>query len=140
MLRQQFRASARQGNKPWRKPRLFDRSTALPLLATEKLMLIQRSLERKVEEMAQAARERVESDADWESRLQEAVDSAEQWKEFAEKLGKERSSLQAQLADLQGRFEVRLRHQAETIPAGLSSSSVSDCGRSIKRSLLPLGS
>ena len=52
--------------------------------------------------------EKAASDADWETRLQEAVDSATQWKEFAEKLGKEKSELDIQLAGLQNSVQVSL--------------------------------
>jgi len=45
---------------------------------------------------AQAAVE--SSEADWEGRLQGAVDSAEQWKAFADKLAAERGALDAELA------------------------------------------
>ena len=46
------------------------------------------------------------SDSDWEQRLKEAVDSAEQWKAFAEKLGSEKDSLSAQIGDLETQLQV----------------------------------
>ena len=46
------------------------------------------------------------SDADWERRLKEAVDSAEQWKAFAEKLGSEKAELQPLVADLEQQLQV----------------------------------
>lgn len=38
--------------------------------------------------------------------LQEAVDSAEQWKAFAEKLGKDKGQLEARLAELEQQLQV----------------------------------
>lgn len=49
------------------------------------------------------------SDADWENRLKEAVDSAEQWKEFAEKLGREKADLEFQAQRLHHSLEVNLQ-------------------------------
>ena len=37
------------------------------------------------------------SEAEWDTRHQEAVDSAEQWKAFADKLSSEKENLQQQL-------------------------------------------
>lgn len=52
------------------------------------------------------------SDAEWDARHQEAVDSAEQWKEFADKLASEKEIQQQQLdssnADLQVLFLLAL--------------------------------
>ena len=62
--------------------------------------------EEKQQELSGLQRERADSDADWEMRLQEAVDSAEQWKAFAEKLGKEKGEIDAQLSRLQIQTEV----------------------------------
>jgi len=56
--------------------------------------------------MAGLQQERSDSDADWEMRLQEAVDSAEQWKAFAEKLGKEKGEIDAHLSRLQVQAQV----------------------------------
>lgn len=39
--------------------------------------------------------------------MQEAVDSAEQWKAFAEKLGREKGDLDAQILKLQDEVQVR---------------------------------
>ncbi len=49
-------------------------------------------------ELATAQEQHAASDADWESRMKDAVSSAEQWKEFAEKLGAEKETLQSTLA------------------------------------------
>lgn len=70
------------------------------------MYLKQRAAEEKRHELVGLQQERADSDADWEMRLQEAVDSAEQWKAFAEKLGKEKSKIDAQLTILQVQAEV----------------------------------
>ena len=69
-------------------------------------MALQASHEEKLREAEVAEQEKAASDADWEIRLQEAVDSAEQWKEFAEKLGKEKAELEPQLRELQQEYQV----------------------------------
>lgn len=46
------------------------------------------------------------SDADWEARMKEAVSSAEQWKEFAEKLGADKDATEATLAAAQASLQV----------------------------------
>ena len=53
-----------------------------------------------------AERKRAAGEAELETRLQEVVDSAEGWKAFAEKLGKERGALEAQLTSLTAQLEV----------------------------------
>lgn len=72
--------------------------------------------------LASNKQEQESNDAEWDARHQEAVDSAEQWKEFADKLSKEKEEQQQQLAsasaDLQvstttGAFVLRLQlHQS----------------------------
>ncbi len=72
------------------------------------------------EALDSSRQEREGSDAEWDARHQEAVDSAEQWKAFADKLGKEKEEQQQQLAtasaDLQvlatvTRIQCALEHQ-----------------------------
>jgi hypothetical protein len=78
-------------------------------LQSEKYRIVflkQGAAEEKRRELAGLQQERGDSDADWEMRLQEAVDSAEQWKAFAEKLGKEKGEMDAQLTRLQVQEEV----------------------------------
>ena len=70
---------------------------------------LQASHSEKLREMEAWEQEKAASDADWETRLQEAVDSATQWKEFAEKLGKEKGELDTQLAGLQSSVQVSWR-------------------------------
>lgn len=67
---------------------------------------VQVAVSERATRLERLEQDKAASDADWESRLQEAVDSAEQWKAFAEKLGKEKGELEALLADLQKRTEV----------------------------------
>ena len=50
--------------------------------------------------------EREASDAEWDARHQEAVDSAEQWKEFADKLGKQKEEQQQQLDAVSAELQV----------------------------------
>ncbi len=59
---------------------------------------LQAELADKAAELATAQEQHATSDADWESRMKDAVSSAEQWKEFAEKLGAEKETLQSTLA------------------------------------------
>lgn len=59
---------------------------------------MQAELADKAAELASAQEQHAASDADWEGRMKDAVSSAEQWKEFAEKLGAEKESLQSTLA------------------------------------------
>lgn len=59
---------------------------------------MQAKLADKAAELATAQEQHAASDADWESRMKDAVSSAEQWKEFAEKLGAEKETLQSTLA------------------------------------------
>ena len=51
--------------------------------------------------------EREADAAEYERRLQEAVDSAEQWKQFAEGLQAKQAALAEQLAGLQAELQVR---------------------------------
>ena len=67
---------------------------------------MQKSLHDKEEELKQAQREQSESEAVWESRLQEAVHSATEWKDVAEKLSEERSGLNTKIENLQTQSEV----------------------------------
>ena len=60
----------------------------------------------KTAELAIAQEQHVASDADWESRMKDAVSSAEQWKEFAEKLGAEKETLQSALASTEQQLSV----------------------------------
>lgn len=48
--------------------------------------------------LASSKQEQESNDTEWDARHQEAVDSAEQWKEFADKLSKEKEEQQQQLA------------------------------------------
>lgn len=48
--------------------------------------------------LAGSKQEQESNDAEWDARHQEAVDSAEQWKEFADKLSKEKEEQQQQLS------------------------------------------
>ena len=57
-------------------------------------------------ELAALHQEKDASDSDWEQRLKEAVDSAEQWKAFAEKLGNEKEKLCAEIGDVEGELQV----------------------------------
>ena len=59
---------------------------------------MQAELADKAAELASAQEQHATSDADWEGRMKDAVSSAEQWKEFAEKLGAEKETLQSTLA------------------------------------------
>ena len=67
---------------------------------------MQAEMESKSAQLDAAQQEKGASDADWELRLQEAVDSAEQWKAFAEKLGREKGELDSQALELQERVQV----------------------------------
>ena len=68
---------------------------------------MQAELAGKAAELAGAQEQHAASDADWESRMKDAVSSAEQWKEFAEKLGAEKKSLQSTLASTDQALKVR---------------------------------
>ena len=48
------------------------------------------------------------SEADWEGRLKGAVDSAEQWNAFADKLAAERTEVDAELAAARADAQARL--------------------------------
>ena len=50
------------------------------------------------EALGTSRQERESGDAEWDARHQEAVDSAEQWKAFADKLAKEKEEQQQLLA------------------------------------------
>ena len=63
--------------------------------------MVQGKLADKAAELATAQEQHAVSDADWESRMKDAVSSAEQWKEFAEKLGAEKEALASTLASTQ---------------------------------------
>ena len=67
---------------------------------------MQASFIEKESELAVANEERVASDADWEGRMKDAVSSAEQWKDFAEKLGAEKDAVNAVLTASQSSLEV----------------------------------
>lgn len=62
---------------------------------------MQAELVDKAAELTGAQEQHAASDADWEARMKDAVSSAEQWKEFAEKLGSEKEALQSTLASTQ---------------------------------------
>ena len=65
------------------------------------------------------------SDADWESRMKDAVSSAEQWKAFAEKLGAEKEALQSTLASAEQQLQV----SGLTLPSLVGNPRVSStCG------------
>ena len=70
-------------------------------------MRLQAELTEKAAELATAQEQHAASDADWESRMKDAVSSAEQWKEFAEKLGAEKESLQSTLVATEQTLAVR---------------------------------
>ena len=70
--------------------------------------MVQAELADKTAELAAAQEQHAASDADWESRMKDAVSSAEQWKEFAEKLGSEKETLQSTLASTEQMLTVRL--------------------------------
>ena len=57
-------------------------------------------------DMATGAREREASDADWEQRLQQAIDSAEKWSAYANDLEKDKNSFQSQAGDLAAQLKV----------------------------------
>ncbi len=57
------------------------------------------------EALDSSRQERESSDAEWDARHQEAVDSAEQWKAFADKLTKEKEE-QQQLASASSELQV----------------------------------
>lgn len=59
------------------------------------------------EALASSKQEQESNDAEWDARHQEAVDSAEQWKESADKLGKEKEEQQQQLASASASLQVR---------------------------------
>ena len=67
---------------------------------------MQGELAAKAAELATAQEQHAASDADWEGRLKDAVSSAEQWKEFAEKLGAEKEALQSTLASTEQQLMV----------------------------------
>lgn len=56
--------------------------------------------------VASSKQEQESNDSEWDARHQEAVDSAEQWKEFADKLSKEKEEQQQQLASASTGFQV----------------------------------
>jgi hypothetical protein len=56
--------------------------------------------------LAKTQEEQQASEADWEARMKEAVTSAEQWKEFAEKLGADKEATEAALAEAQTNLQV----------------------------------
>ena len=56
--------------------------------------------------LASSKQEQESNDAEWDARHQEAVDSAEQWKEFADKLSKEKEEQQQQLASASADLQV----------------------------------
>ena len=58
------------------------------------------------EALDSSRQERESSDAEWDARHQEAVDSAEQWKAFADKLTKEKEEQQQQLASASSDLQV----------------------------------
>lgn len=57
--------------------------------------------------LASSKQEQESNDAEWDARHQEAVDSAEQWKEFADKLSKEKEEQQQQLSAASADFQVK---------------------------------
>lgn len=56
--------------------------------------------------MDSGKQEKESSDAEWDARHQEAVDSAEQWKAFADRLGSEKEAVQQQLAAVSAELQV----------------------------------
>lgn len=58
------------------------------------------------EALDSSRQERESGDAEWDARHQEAVDSAEQWKAFADKLTKEKEEQQQQLASASSELQV----------------------------------
>lgn len=55
--------------------------------------------------LASSKQEQESNDAEWDARHQEAVDSAEQWKEFADKLSKEKEEQQQHLASVSAHLQ-----------------------------------
>lgn len=78
----------------------------LELLA-DHLLSPQAEAVEKEAQLAAVHEQRAASDADWEARMKEAVSSAEQWKEFAEKLGVDKNATEAALAEVQASLQVR---------------------------------
>lgn len=56
--------------------------------------------------LASSRQEQERSDAEWDTRHQEAVDSAEQWKDFADKLSKEKEEQQLTAASQDNQVRV----------------------------------
>jgi hypothetical protein len=69
--------------------------------------VLQETVAAKDAELAAAREGRDASDADWEARMQAAVDSAERWKELAEKLGADKGSADAALAAERAQLQAR---------------------------------
>lgn len=67
---------------------------------------MQASLSEEKAALVALHQEKDTADKDWEQRLAEAVDSANQWKAFAEKLGSEKSDLDKQCLSLEDQLHV----------------------------------
>lgn len=61
--------------------------------------------------------EREASDADWESRLEEAVSSAHKWTEFANRLESEKAQTESQLSATIVHLQVRALLHSEALDA-----------------------
>ncbi len=91
----------------------------------QQLAEARQALTEKEGQLASAQEKAQASDADWEGRMKEAVSSAEQWKEFAEKLGADKDAAEAALASAQASLQVWeftysrqcLRHEWESVAA-----------------------
>lgn len=70
------------------------------------ILSINNPLELMQEALASSKQEQESNDAEWDARHQEAVDSAEQWKEFADKLDKEKEEQKQQLASASADLQV----------------------------------
>ena len=67
---------------------------------------MQAALEQLKAHVQDSAQEREASDADWEQRLKQAIDSAEKWQAFAGSLGSDKAALQAQATTLADQAQV----------------------------------
>jgi hypothetical protein len=68
---------------------------------------LQELVDRKDADAEEARLEREASDADWESRLNEAVNSAQKWTEFAQRLEAEKAEAESQLSSTLSHVQAR---------------------------------
>jgi hypothetical protein len=76
---------------------------------------VQETIERKDADAEAARVEREASDADWESRLEGAVSSAQKWTEFAERLQAEKAEAEGHLAAALADVQVRQMRKTEFV-------------------------